>query len=67
MPPRSVFQIFLPTNLINPLKQENGLTTLLTLITKIVAVFYENRKQHINTLRGQITDIFSVKKDSIYC
>jgi len=67
MPPRNVFQIFIPINLINPLKQENRLTTLLTLIRKIVAVYYENRKRHINTLHGQVTEIFSVKEDSTYC
>jgi len=37
------------------------------LIRKITAVYCENRKQHINTLFGQRTEIFSVKEESTYC
>lgn len=58
---------FLVTNLINPLKQENRLTTSLMLIREITAIYCENRKQHINTLYGQRTENFSFKEESIYC
>ena len=51
---QEVYFRFLPTNLINPLKQENRLTTSLMLIRKIVAAYCENRKQRISTLHRVI-------------